>query len=223
MPDWLALLADRFPRETLQPCKHQEVLLEISGHLQDYYDALVSEGIAEADAAEQTLRRLGDMDQFELEIDAAKHEGDPMNRRTKSFWLPGSITLTGSMGWLLVLQGRDWPMSKTLFHASPPLIPFVIWLCTLPIFGALGAYLSRRGGGSVRARLGAAVFPSIAMLGLLICILPFALFVERNPFVRQHPGDVVLIFLPWVVFPALALLAGSALLHIWSGGEFLSH
>ena len=59
MPDWLALLADRFPRETLQPCKHQEVLLEISGHLQDYYDALVSEGIAEADAAEQTLRKLG--------------------------------------------------------------------------------------------------------------------------------------------------------------------
>jgi ACR3 family arsenite efflux pump ArsB len=137
-----------------------------------------------------------------------------MNRRTKGFWLPGFITLTGSMGWLLVLQSRDWPMSKTLFHAAPPLIPFVIWLCTLPIFGALGTYLSRRGGGSIRARLGAAAFPSIAMTGLLFCVLLFALFVERNPSVREHPADVVLIFLPWAVFPALALLAGSLLLQI---------
>ncbi len=214
MPDWLALLADRLGRETRQPREHEEVLLEISGHLQDYYEALVSEGIAEADAERQSLLKLGNMDQFELQVHAAKHEGDSMNQRTKSFWLPGFVTLTGSMGWLLVLQRMDWPMSKALFHAAPPLIPFVIWLCTLPVFGALGTYLSRRGGGSVRARLAAAVFPSIAMLALLFCVLLFALFVERNPFVRDHPEGVVLIFLPWVVFPALALLAGSALLHI---------
>lgn len=131
-----------------------------------------------------------------------------MNERTKHFWLPGLATLTASMLWLMMLQHLNWNSERVPFHAHPLLTPYLIWLFTQPLFGAAGAYLSRRAGGGRVTRLAAGIFPSLAMLGLLVFVALTALFVERNPFVWKHPGYFALIVFPWAVFPAIALLVG---------------
>ncbi len=222
MLDWRALIAGHLGVARLSSEEHDEVVTELANHLQDFFEAALSAGVAEAEAIQQALQELGNTDRLGFRIYAAKHEEDRMNQRTKSFWLPGLITLTGSLGWLLILQSRNWPISGALFHAAPPVTPFVIWICTLPIFGALGTYLSKRAGGSIQARLGVAGFPSIVMMGLLVSVLLFASFVERNPFVREHSAGVILIFLPWVVLPAIALLTGSLVLQAISRRDLTS-
>jgi hypothetical protein len=87
-------------------------------------------------------------------------------------------------------------------------MPYLIWLVTQPVFGAAGAYWSRRNGGSRLVRIAAGIFPSIAMLGLLIFITFTGFFVERNPFLWKHPAFFALVVFPWAIFPAIALLLG---------------
>ncbi len=87
-------------------------------------------------------------------------------------------------------------------------MPYLIWLVTQPVFGAAGAYLSRRAGGNGVARIALGIFPSIAMFGLLFLVGLAAAFVEENTFVLTHPHYFALIVLPWVVFPALSLMLG---------------
>lgn len=209
MRDWRELVSSRLGLTSLSLAEHEAVVAELANHLEETYEALLAEGMSEMQAAERALQELGDVHRLSLKIYAAKHEEDAMNLRTRSFWVPGLVTLTTSMVWLLILQSRNWPMSRPLFHASPPLAPFVIWLVTLPLIGALGTHLSRRAGGNLRARLGAAVFPSIALAGILVFAWVIALFVEKNPFVREHHIQFLLIFIPWAVFPGVALLAGA--------------
>lgn len=208
MPDWRSLASSRLGRTNLSEEEHEAIVTELADHLEEIYEVLLLQGMEEQPAIEKTLQEFGDARQLGTRIYAAKKEGVEMNERTRSFWLPGLVTLTVSMVLLLILQHTNWPLSRTLFHASPPLVPFTIWLGTLPIVGALGTYLSGRAGGSLRARIGAAVFPSIALAGMLVFAWVFALLVEKNPFVREHQIQFALIFLPWVVFPGMALLAG---------------
>ena len=87
-------------------------------------------------------------------------------------------------------------------------VPYVVWLLTQPIFGALGAYLSRRGGGERHARLVAGVFPALMFLFALGIVGVIAVFVERNQFVLDHPLYFGMTVLPWVIFPGLALALG---------------
>jgi hypothetical protein len=123
-----------------------------------------------------------------------------MNDRPKQFWLPGLVTLAASMVWLMTWN--SW------FHGSRALMPYLIWLITQPVFGAAGAYLSCRNGGTRIARLAAGMFPSIALLGLLIFITLTGFFIERNPFLWKRPAYFALVVFPWAIFPAISLLIG---------------
>jgi hypothetical protein len=211
MPDWRGLVSSRLGRTSLSMEEHEAVVAELADHLEEIYEAMLIEGMTEGQAVERALLQFGNTSQLSSRIHAAKHQEGEMNQRTRSFWVPGLVTLTISTSWLLLLQSGHWPMSRPLVYTCPPLAPFAIWLVTLPLIGALGTYLSQRAGGSLRARLGAAAFPSIAFLGLLVFVWVFALFAEKNPFVWQQQAQFVLVFLPWVVFPGIALLAGALL------------
>ena len=68
-----------------------------------------------------------------------------MNNRTKTLWVPGLISLTGSMACRLVLQRSIGPSQTLLNHAGLPLIYQLLWLAALPLFGAASAHLSRPG------------------------------------------------------------------------------
>jgi len=208
MPDWNILIAERLGELALPQQIGDEVVTELAAHLEEFCKESCARGTSESEAMERALAQVADWQGLGLAIADAKNEEERMNDRTKQLWLPGLAALTASMLWLMILQGLNWHSQTVLFHASPLMKPFLIWLLTQPIFGATGAFLSRRAGGDRKALLVAGIFPSIVMFGVLAFGLLIAIFVERNRFVLEHPVQLVLVFLPWVVFPALTLLAG---------------
>jgi hypothetical protein len=208
MPDWNRLIFERMGTSTLSREVRDEVVAELATHLEELYQACRAQGANESQAIETALSQAADWQELGREISDAKNEEDGMNDRSKQFWLPGLVTLTASMLWLMLLQRWNWRPETILAYGSPPLAPYLIWLITQPVFGAAGAYFSCRNGGSRLARLAAGMFPSIAMLGLLIFIALAGFFVERNPFLWKHPAYFALIVFPWAIFPALALSIG---------------
>ena len=208
MPDWNRLISERMGTLALSPEMRQEVIAELATHLEDVYQNCRVRGVNESQAIEIALGQAADWQELAREISTAKNEEGGMNDRSKQFWLPSLVTLTASMLWLMLLQRVSWNPASSSFHGSPPLMPYLLWLISLPVFGACAAYLSRRAGGSRRARIAAGLSPSIAMLGVLVFALLTGIFIEKNPFIWKHPGYVALGFLPWVLFPALALTLG---------------
>jgi hypothetical protein len=83
------------------------------------------------------------------------------------------------------------------------------WLMMLPVFGGLGAYLSQRAHGEVRARLAAALFPVIVLSGLFCTILMFSGLIERHLTWRALPVAFALTILNWVLIPGAALALGA--------------
>ena len=81
------------------------------------------------------------------------------------------------------------------------------WLATLPIFGAIGAYISQRAQGLTPARFAAALSPALVMLIVMLLVLPFGLAMDGVHFLRLVSFGIGLI--NWVVVPALALLTGA--------------
>jgi hypothetical protein len=127
-----------------------------------------------------------------------------MNRRTSALWMPGLISLTGSMVWRLILQETVGPQQKLLNHAGlPPLYQF-LWVAALPLFGMASAYLARRGGGSRWSAVVAALFPSI----LMIPLWTFLALKMSQPSPSQWFGLLSGV-VNWVFLPGLALLLGA--------------
>ena len=162
MPDWSRLISERMGALGLSGEVRDEVVAELATHLEELYQACQARGANELQAIEIALSQVADWQELEREISDVKNEEPGMNDRSKQFWLPGLVTLTASMVWLMILQRADWNPGSSWFHGSPPLMPYLIWLITQPVFGAAGAYLSRRNGGTRIARLAAGIFPSMA-------------------------------------------------------------
>jgi hypothetical protein len=208
MPDWSRLISERMGVLALSGAVRDEVVAELATHLKELYQACRARGASESQAIEIALSQATDWQELGREISDIKNEEAGMNERTKQLWLPGLVTLTASMVWLMMLLRVNWNVGSSWFHESPPLMPYLMWLITQPVFGAAGAYLSRRNGGTLIARLAAGIFPSIALLGLLIFITFTGFFVERNPFLWKHPAFFALVVFPWAILPAISLLIG---------------
>jgi hypothetical protein len=208
MPDWSRLISERMGVLALSGAVRDEVVAELATHLEELYQACRARGASESQAIEIALSQATDWQELGREISDIKNEEAGMNDRSKQLWLPGLVTLTASMVWLMMLQRVNWNLGSSWFQESPPLMAYLMWLITQPVFGAAGAYLSRRNGGTLIARLAAGIFPSIALLGLLIFITFTGFFVERNPFLWKHPAFFALVVFPWAILPAISLLIG---------------
>lgn len=138
-----------------------------------------------------------------------------MNQRTKTLWLPGLISLTAAMVFLLFselvsLQPRFLapgfsvavPTGST--SANVIVVAYLPWLGLLPFCGAAGAFLSGRAGGQRPARLAAGLFPWIA----LFCLVAFLTLIGQIvPFQHEWFGFVTKLLLLSIP-PAIALLLG---------------
>ena len=83
-----------------------------------------------------------------------------MNTRTKQIWLPGLVNLSVAMLILMFEVRKDLgPWMYTAHSVSLPI--YFPWLVSLPLCGALGAYLCRLAGGDWIARLTTASFPAL--------------------------------------------------------------
>jgi hypothetical protein len=141
-----------------------------------------------------------------------------MNYRTRTLWVPGLISLTGSMAWMLILQRTILQPQMPLNHAGVPLVcqvllnhaglPLIsyqlLWLAALPLFGAASAHLSSRAGGDRLVGLTAALFPSVVMIPIWMA---FATKMS-HPAPRQW-FNLFCGVLNWIVLPGGALLLGA--------------
>ena len=139
-----------------------------------------------------------------------------MTDRVKQFWLPSLLTLSFSMGLLALIQvfgPNPWLVARkngwTL--VAPVTVVYLPWLLSLPLIGAMGAYLSNRAGGSQRAMFSSIVFPVLPYLVFFLVAFPvMAIFNERLAHTIMFGALFVGLF-AWVLAPGAALLAGGLL------------
>src|SRR6266404_2598216 len=144
MPDWEAFVSSQLTDLALAPEERADVIEELATHLEEGYEKLRAQGISGEDAVKQTVEQVSDWNDLQRRIHFAKTRKDTMTNRVKQFWLPGLLTFTFSMGLLEVVQ-KFFPQPFILRLDHPPVLMFYLpWLLTLPLAGAMGAYLSKR-------------------------------------------------------------------------------
>src|SRR5260370_18100612 len=109
---------------------------------------------------------------------------------------------------------------RSLSGRGPGRLLFSVrWLLTLALFGALGAYISLRAGGSARAILFSGIFPMLSLAACFFFILPLSIVLDHSiAFHLRLPGFLGLL-LSWVVAPGAALLIGALPIQILHARE----
>src|SRR5260221_8666931 len=160
---------------------------------------------------EITLQEVDDWRVLAARIRQAKSQENLMNHRTKSFWLPALANFAATTLSLLVLtQVSLAPRYLVRLNSGLGVSLYVGWLFAQLMFGALGAFLSRRAGETRSARIAAATFPAIVLFGLWAIWIPVSAVLEHNAFVLRHPLYYALGIFIWVVLPGIALFLGAA-------------
>jgi len=133
-----------------------------------------------------------------------------MNHRTKSLWLPALASFGCASLFLLGLtEISRQPEFLVQLNSGFGRSAYVAWMVAQLLFGAIGAFLSRRAGGNRRERFVAGIFPAMVMFALLAVWIPISAVVERNAFVLNHPNALLLPIFLWAVAPAIMLLLGA--------------
>jgi hypothetical protein len=214
MPDWQEIIRRKLIGLPLSRRERENLTSELATHLDDLYAELLASGIAEPEASAICLEQLHDLQQIAAAARQSQIWEDFMNQRSRTLWLPGLVTLTMASVSLMVMQLLAFSRPRVLWVDAGAVAIGFIWLASLLPCGALGAYLSRRAGGSRWNSIVASLFPSLIMLGLFCTVLPIAIVVERNFYILHHPRYFGLALLVWIIVPGIALLLG-ALPVLW--------
>jgi hypothetical protein len=155
-----------------------------------------------------------------LLLRAVISEPNRLNLRTKSLWLPGFVSLTAASLFMFAEEFilvhdpsfyfTDISMRPSHLISGLPRWFYIAWLLIQVPCGALGAFLSRRNGGTRAARIAAGAFPALTMFFLCGLLIPISAFFEHNTFALSHPSGLALGLLTWAAVPALGLLLGAA-------------
>jgi hypothetical protein len=209
--DWRMLVRKRVLTLKLPHDVKEEVIAELATHLQAIYEEASARGLNEADATEHALQQVEDWEDLAAQISCAKSKEGPMNARTRSLWLPALASLFGSSLFLFFLTEISLrPPLLVRLHSDSTQWLYTVWLIGQIGFGALGAFLSRRVGGSRFARTVAATFPAIVMLASCAIVIPASALMDHNDFIFHNPGRLWWGMFLWAVVPAATLLLGAA-------------
>jgi len=210
--DWKALVEERLAGLTLEPQERAEVIAELAAHLEETFEELRQQGLAEEVAFPRTLLQVNDWQDLRRRIQTSRSAENIMTNRVRQWWLPGFVALFLSM---VLLMANEFLGAKPLLvsaHGSqltaPVAVIYLPWLLSLIPIGALAAYLSARAGAPPSAKFLSIVFPVLPHLFLFIVLLPVALVLGDH---FAHNIMISALFMglaAWVVLPGVALLAG---------------
>ena len=159
MPNWKQIVRRKV--RLLGICS-PELAEELASHLEDSYEALRCEGLPAEVAFQQTLGQIDGRCRVWLLIRFLQEEF--MTGFIRKVALPGLLTSAAACFFYWALAVAHFrPKVIWLVGGQLPLW----WRCLLPIYGALGALLSQRKGGSQLQRMAAILLPS-AILGTLV-------------------------------------------------------
>jgi hypothetical protein len=219
MRDWAQIVRERLATLALDDDDAAQVFDELTGHLEQDYRSLLSEGRSEEEAVRRALAGAGDWQVLQRKIESSRNKETIMNKRVTQFWFPAFLTLSLSMVLLAVLEifgPKPWatPMpGGDRLRMTPLAVVYVSWLVFLPFIGALAAYLSSRAGGRSRAVFSSIVFPIFPYVAFFVIGLPVAVILDDHV---AHNITIPALFVglsAWVIFPAMALLAGGWPVH----------
>src|SRR5579859_6496411 len=212
MRDWQALVGEQLRELSVAADEKQEIIAELAAHLEEVFDGLLRQGIAEEEAVRRTLSQAGNWQDLRLKIQATRSEENLMTNRVRQFWLPGLLTLTLSMVLLMVIQFIGPKPLIVSTHGwgmiAPVAVVYVPWLLLLFPIGAMGAYMADRAGASQRAAFLSIVFPVLPYLVLFIIAFPVALIVDDHVAHNIMLSALLMGLIAWVLLPGAALLVG---------------
>jgi hypothetical protein len=224
MADWLRFVRQRLSGLALDSTEREEVHAELAAHLEESYEAFRNEGVADHEAVQRTLAQCGAWKDLQQGIYSVRRGKDTMTNRVKQLWLPGLLTFALSMG-LMELAQRfgPRPIILDLDRGTPVLMFYISWLLILPLAGALGAYLSKRAGGSARMVLVSSVFPVLPFAVVFMIAVPVGLVINHALAHHIVTAAFFSMTLGWVVAPGIALLAGGLLVQFLTSRHSNSH
>ena len=104
MPEWKALVRERLGDLGLAASQEEIIVAELASHLEEVFDEACAQGFCKSEAIERSLAQVTDWHGLSRNIQRAKREEGTMNHRTKTLWLPGLISLTAAMIFLMVSE-----------------------------------------------------------------------------------------------------------------------
>ena len=215
MPDWQELVRQRLSGLALNDSEKGEVHAELASHLEESYEAFRTEGLRERDAVQRTLAQVADWKELQRRIDCTRSGEDTMTNRVTQLWLPGLLTFALSMVLeALVQKFGPAPIVLDLDKGTPVLMFYTAWLLMLPLAGALGAYLSKRAGGSVRLVLASSIFPVLPFAVVFLIAIPVGLVINHNLEHHIETAAYLSMSVGWILAPGIALFAGGLLMHL---------
>ena len=224
MPDWRELVRRRLSGLALEAAEQDEVHAELAAHLEESYAAFREEGLVETEAIQRTFAQAGDWKDLQQGIYSARCGKGTMTNRVTQLWLPGLLTFALSMGLLEVAQKfGPRPLVLELLKGTPVLTLYTSWLLILPLAGALGAYLSKRAGGSVRVVLAASIFPVLPYAVVFMTAIPGGLVISHALAHHIVTAAFFTLTIGWVLVPGTALLVGGLLVQLLGSLRSGSH
>src|SRR5216684_8584337 len=215
MPDWQKLVSHRLSGLALDAAEKEEVHAELAAHLEEFYESLRTKGLSEQAAIQQTQAQVANWPDLRRKILIAKKGRDFMKKRLHQLWIPGFLAFILSTVFLMALQKQGFQPRMASWSGPGNVLFCIPWLMSLPVFGAIGAYLSSRAGGSRGTVLLASVFPAPALTSAFLLMFPIDLIVKWI-IGRQVDFSIVATAIlrdgiGWILVPGAALLAGGLL------------
>lgn len=235
--DWRGEAARTLADSKLSAAEREEIARELAGHLEDLCSDAPAHGLDEDAATQSAVAELYEDKHLGAHLYRARKE-NPMNLndRTKRLWLPGMSMFFASAALLAASQAaalwtyhafapvphaENYPQLVHDFirHDGAALMIYFAWLCTLPFFGAFGAYWSRRAGSSRSVQIATGLFPLVLFLAIFIGQLDVGQRGTSLSFLAMDalpPAHIFFLFLSvpinlllnWIVIPGAALLSG---------------
>ena len=217
MPDWHKLVAERLTGVALGAQEKADVIAEFAAHLDDVREALCRQGITEDEAARRALAQVDDWRVLRREIALSKGRRPFMQKRLWQLWVPGFLTLILSMLALAAVRALGF-QPRVVSGGSNPALLYTAWLLSLPLFGALAAYVSSRAGGARQSAVFAAAFPMLALTLAFLLMSPIGLALGSITGRPNEFGAVAGVLLRdalgWLLAPGIALLVGGVLVGL---------
>ncbi len=208
MPDWRAFVRERLAGLSLEARREEEVHAELAEHLEDAYQDALERGLSPEAAVAWAQEQVPDWQRLARKIRRAGQEEDAVSSTAKTLWVPGVSVLLLASVMLLVMTRAVPPTVWT--GPNGPVLMLGPWLFSYLVFGALGAYWSRRAGGSYRDRLLSGVFPLALHLATFVLPMFVTAFSDNPRFPEHlHLSWLLRTSIVWVAIPGVALAIGT--------------
>jgi hypothetical protein len=137
VPNWEPIVRQTFRDLRLSHRQCDEVIAELCAHLEDRFEELRSQKVSEGEAFEICLKEVTALHDRKRLIQRAKNEEIHMNRRTKTLWLPGFVSLTTASLLLMFVEYLTFFRSRVSVSHQVT-YAYLAWLLLLPFCGAAG-------------------------------------------------------------------------------------